>query len=190
MLWPGASASSLTNATITVRPWGADLADAVATTGHCSRSDTAGRDTLRFRPYPDLTPTIDHAQRVPDVFEVETSGTGGRPSIRWTAGDPLSADLISGHGRWQTADGGFRRWDFRIKPRAAGRHALVHPPIPEALVGVRLVTDTSSGMVQYTEADFANGYDDAWKLYGRPRPDSCDIQSSFEKDGYPFMIPF
>lgn len=189
-LWPGAFANSLTSAMITLQPWGADLADTVATRGHCTRSNTAGRSTFRFRPYPDLTPAIDHAPRVPDVSEVEISQTGGRPSIRWTAGDPLSTDLITGYGLWKTADGGSHHWEFRIHPRAAGSHALVHPPLPEGLPGVRLVTDTSLGIVQYTEADFADGYDDGWKLYGRPRPGSCDIQTSYEKSGYAYRLPF
>lgn len=65
----------------------------------------------------------------------------------------------------------------------------MHPPVPQALEALLSGLGTQFGILHSADADFANGYSDAWKFQTRPRTSSFELQYSYGSTEGPLRFP-
>lgn len=173
-----------------LRVAGVEVADSLETETWCDQPDTFMTITLRRRPVPDPSPLIDWTPRVPDVYAFQAVvTTSGGPRLQWTAADPGQADALTGLVTWRDAGGAVRRWEFRARPPAAGTHGIGPPRLP-ADVSAFFAGTFRGAILHYVDADFADGYEDAWQLHVRPYPPVADVQFSAGQAGLQPPLPF
>lgn len=191
LLWPGAHVFQASGPTIPLQPWGEDLANSVETAAGCVLTSGGNMATVRHRLVPDPNPVLDLSLRLPSVVNLETNRSeDGRPMLTWRTDGSGTPDAIVGlAGWWPEPDGRMRIWQFTIRPRAPGQHALVHPPLPPVLADF-FGTSLIRGTLSYVDADHVDGYPESWRLHGRPRPGAMDVQYTFDTTETLYPLPF
>lgn len=162
----------------TFRPPGAALGDQLWTYYACQQPGAHPTYTLRRRPMPDPSPVVDRTLRVPFIFDPQFSFTSsGEPSLTWLAGDPGTTDAVTGVVTWVDNAEHLNVWEFRTPPPAPGTASLRLPALPPDVAGYFGGTFRAASF-HYVDADYAQGYVDAWRFHARPRPPTADVQYS------------